>query len=84
MIHFVQKEEDDEYYWHDLIGCDVLNEQEQTFGKVTALMETGAHDVLQVAENGRTLFIPFVEPYVVDVQLDRRRIVVMWQLDWSE
>ena len=76
--------EDDEYYWHDLIGCDVINEQEQAFGKVTALMETGAHDVLQVAESGQNIFIPFVDPYVVDVQLDRRRIVVMWQLDWSE
>lgn len=76
--------DEDEFYWHDLIGCDVVNEQEQSLGKVTGLLETGAHDVLQVAHGTQPLLIPFVDPYVVDVQTTQRRIVVMWQLEWSE
>ncbi|MEC7105271.1 MAG: ribosome maturation factor RimM, partial [Pseudomonadota bacterium] len=76
--------EDNEFYWHDLIGCEVVNEQSQILGKVTGLLETGAHDVLQIAKGGESLLIPFVDPYVIDVQIPRRHIKVMWQSDWSE
>ena len=76
--------EANEFYWHDLIGCEVVNEQSQILGKVTGLLETGAHDVLQIAKGGESLLIPFVDPYVIDVQIPRRHIKVMWQSDWSE
>lgn len=76
--------EDNEFYWHDLIGCEVVNEHSQILGKVTGLLETGAHDVLQIAKGGESLLIPFVDPYVIDVQIPRRHIKVMWQSDWSE
>ena len=76
--------EDNEFYWHDLIGCEVANEQGHILGRVTGLLETGAHDVLQIAQSGEALLIPFVDPYVVDVQIPQRRIKVMWQSDWSE
>lgn len=38
--------EEDEYLWHDLIGCNVTNLQGVEVGIVRELMETGAHAVL--------------------------------------
>ena len=38
--------EEDEYLWHDLIGCGVTNLQGLELGVVKELMETGAHVVL--------------------------------------
>lgn len=38
--------EEDEYLWHDLIGCEVTNLQGLDVGVVKELMETGAHVVL--------------------------------------
>ncbi len=40
---------DDEYYWIDLIGLDVVNESGEMLGKVTGLMDNGAHQILEVA-----------------------------------
>ena len=37
-----------EYYWKDLIGLQVVNEQGYRFGKVLDVMATGANDVLVV------------------------------------
>ena len=37
-----------EYYWHNLIGMAVINEKGQFLGRVSTLVETGAHDVLDV------------------------------------
>lgn len=42
----IQVPEEDEYLWHDLIGCLVTNVQGLDIGVVKELMETGAHAVL--------------------------------------
>jgi len=45
------------------------------------LLETGAHDVLQV-KGERERLIPFVDAYVREVDLEAGRIVVDWGLDY--
>lgn len=74
--------EEGEYYWDDLIGLDVVNGEGAALGQVTGLLETGAHDVLQI-QGERERLIPFVDAYVRAVDLAARRIVVEWGLDWG-
>jgi 16S rRNA processing protein RimM len=78
--------EQDEYYWADLVGLDVVNEAGVALGRVGGLLSTGAHDVLQVREeaDGKEIerLIPFVAAYVLDVDLAARRIRVAWERDW--
>ena len=74
----------DEYYWQDLIGLAVFNRQGLRLGTVTGLLETGAHDVLRVADEGgaEERLIPFVAAYVDEVSLAERRIGVDWGADF--
>jgi len=79
----------DEYYWVDLIGTSVMNQQGERLGTVSGLIDTGPHSVLRVApdgpgEAGETAerLIPFVAAYIVDVDLAGRRITVDWGLDY--
>lgn len=72
----------DEYYWADLVGLDVVNLQGQGLGTVTGLIETGAHDVLQLADGESERLIPFVAAFVKQVELEHKRIVVDWGVDW--
>jgi 16S rRNA processing protein RimM len=82
---------DDEYYWVDLIGLDVVNRQGERLGTVAGLLDTGPHSVLRVApeapppglspEEAERL-IPFVAAYVDDVDMPARRITVDWGTDY--
>ncbi|WP_394176286.1 ribosome maturation factor RimM [Thalassotalea litorea] len=74
-----------EFYWRDLIGMDVVNEQGYNFGKVTDIMETGSNDVLVVKANRNDAFgqkerlIPYLEDQVIkSVSLDEKQIDVDW------
>jgi 16S rRNA processing protein RimM len=72
-----------EYYWNDLIGLAVANEQGDPLGSVTALLETGAHPVLVVkGEEGGERLLPFVAEVVKDVDVPGGRIRVAWGMDW--
>jgi 16S rRNA processing protein RimM len=71
----------DEFYWTDLIGMSVVNLQGVALGVVTGLLDTGAHDVLQV-RGEREYLIPFVEVFVTDVDQQAKVICVDWLPDY--
>lgn len=75
----------DEYYWSDLLGLQVINLQGQVLGRVSRMLEAGAHDVLVVATHAEPvgeLLIPFVGAIVRQVDLTARTIQVDWQADY--
>lgn len=72
----------DEYYWTDLIGLAVRNEQDQLLGTVDSLVETGAHQVLVVKDGDTKRLLPFVGQVVKKVDVGARLVRVDWGLDW--
>jgi 16S rRNA processing protein RimM len=72
----------DQYYWADLVGLDVVNGAGESLGTVTALFSNGAHDVMRVGAGTRERLVPFVPAVVRSVDLAGRRIEVDWGLDW--
>lgn len=72
----------DEYYWVDLIGLTVINQQNEPLGTVKQLLETGANDVLVVNDGVKEHLIPFVAQYIISVAMSQRQIVVDWGLDY--
>lgn len=74
--------EEDEYYWDDLIGLDVVNLAGEALGRVEGLLETGANDVLQVRDGETERLLPFVDAVVKEVDLEAGRLLVDWGLDY--
>jgi 16S rRNA processing protein RimM len=77
---------DDEFYWVDLIGLEVVNREGQALGQVKELLSTGPQTVLVIeyTEEGKVLerMIPFVSAYVDTVDVPGKRITVDWQADY--
>lgn len=71
-----------EYYWHELIGMQVVNNQGYVFGKVTEIMPTGANDVL-VVEGEKRYLIPYLPgQFIVDINADKQIITADWDVDF--
>lgn len=77
---------EDEYYWSDLIGLEVVTLSGELLGKVSGLQSNGVHDLMQVAGEpqaaGTERLVPFVAHVVREVSLAEGRIVVDWGVDW--
>lgn len=73
---------DDEYYWSDLIGLNVVNLQGESLGKVDNLLDMGANDVMCVRNDKGEILIPFLAHVVQQVSLDEKLIRVDWQADY--
>lgn len=76
---------EDEYYWEDLIGLEVITENGQILGQVDHLFETGANDVLVVKDaknEKREHLLPYVpEEYILEIDMEKRQMRVRWDLD---
>ncbi len=68
---------EDDFYWHELIGCQVETTSGEPIGVVRELWDSGRHDIL-VVDGGRRgqVLIPTAREIMVQVDRDRRRIVV--------
>ncbi len=78
---------ENEYYWVDLIGLDVVNREGEAMGQVKDLLSTGPQTVLVLGYLDATgkeaeRMIPFVSAYVDAVDVPGRRITVDWQADY--
>ena len=73
-----------EFYWAELIGLRVYNEEEQYIGVVDSLMETGANDVLVVSnpELPEPELIPYNTEYIIrEVNLEEGILIADWDLE---
>ncbi len=66
---------DGDYYHHQLIGMNVVDDPDTPLGEVVDILETGANDVLIVRRpDGSEILLPFVETFVAEVSLAEGKI----------
>jgi len=76
------KADDDEHYWSDLIGMNVINLEGELLGKVEQLQDMGANDILCVRNDKTEILIPYLAHVVQQVSLEEKIIRVDWQADY--
>jgi 16S rRNA processing protein RimM len=66
-----------EYYFHEILDMEVVDEAGNLLGTVTEILETGANDVYVVAgKSGRELLLPAIPEVVLNVDLDKKTMKV--------
>lgn len=66
-----------EYYHHQLIGLNVVDQQNKMIGMINQILVTGANDVLLVEDqNGKEILLPLIDEVVLEINLDLSEVRV--------
>jgi 16S rRNA processing protein RimM len=75
---YLEELEENEFYYHEIIGCTVITESGEELGKVKEIFATGANDVwvIQRLGGGKDILLPYIEDVVKDIDVDKKVIRV--------
>ena len=66
-----------QFYVHQLMGFEVVDEEENIIGRLSEIMQTGANDVYVVKRpDASEVLLPVIPSVVLDIDADRRQIHV--------
>jgi 16S rRNA processing protein RimM len=69
--------DDDEYYHADLIGLAAVNAADEPLGRVVAIHNFGAGDIIEIAPPaGATMLLPFTNAVVPTIDIAGGRVVI--------
>lgn len=68
---------EDAYYYHELIGMTIVDENKQILGELESIIETGANDVYVVRKpDGSELLLPAIADVVLTVDTEHSEMIV--------
>lgn len=67
---------DGQVYYADLVGLEVVDESGRRIGRVTRVLPTAAHEVLEVASGEGTLLVPYHDDVILGWDREAGRIDV--------
>jgi len=68
--------EENEFYYRDVIGCEVFLTDNTRVGIVEDIIVTGANDVFVVRGGGKEVLVPVIEDVVKELDPAAKRIVI--------
>jgi len=71
--------DDGEYFYHEIIGCEVFTDAGQQLGVISEVLSPGANDVWVVEQpkgKGKPILLPVIDPVILKVDTVNKRITV--------
>jgi len=70
--------EGDEIYLEDLVGCEAINADGHKIGEIISVDNFGASDLIEIKpiDGSKTYYLPLTEPYVQDIDIEQKIVVV--------
>lgn len=65
-----------DYYWQDIIGLDVYNEENEYIGRIVSVFPTGSNDVYVCEGEEREILLPAISGVIRKIDINRRVMTV--------
>ena len=67
--------EENEFYFHEIIGCQVFDENDRNLGEIIGILTPGANDVWVIkGEEGKEILIPYIEDVVKQIDITNKKV----------
>lgn len=67
---------ENEFYYRDVIGCEVFLLDGTRLGTIEEIIATGANDVFVVRGDGKEVLVPVIEDVVKEIDAASKRVVI--------
>lgn len=70
--------DDGEYFYHQIIGCEVVTDEGEELGTITDILSPGANDVWVVKPHskGKEILLPVIDPVILNVDVKQKKVLV--------
>jgi len=71
--------EEGEYYYYEIIGCEVVTEEGEQLGTITEILSPGANDVWVIDRPkgaGKQILLPVIDDVLLSVDVERKLVTV--------
>lgn len=69
--------EEDEFYFHEILDCEVFTEEGTKIGKIVDILKPGANDVWVVRpDKGEEVLIPYIHDVVLDINVEEKKVLI--------
>jgi 16S rRNA processing protein RimM len=66
-----------QYYYHEIIGCQVVSDEGETLGTISEILSPGANHVWVVErENGKPILLPVIDDVILEVDTAAKQVRV--------
>ena len=67
---------ENEFYYRDVVGCEVFLTDGTRIGAIEDIIATGANDVFVVRGDGKEVLVPVIEDVVKEIDVASKRVVI--------
>ncbi|MEG9327801.1 16S rRNA processing protein RimM [Salinimicrobium catena] len=75
-LNLLPKLEEDQFYYHEIIGFSVEDENYGSVGKITGINDTTAQALFEIEKDGRQILIPMNDEFLQKVDKKNKTIFV--------
>lgn len=69
--------EEDEYYYHEIVGCRVVTDEGEELGTISEILAPGANDVWVVnPPKGKPILLPYIDDVILKVDIPAKTVTV--------
>ncbi|HUU50931.1 MAG TPA: ribosome maturation factor RimM [Nitrospinota bacterium] len=66
----------DQFYWHDIEGLTVFDEDGHLYGKIEEIIPTGSNDIFVVRNKDKETLIPAIKDVIKDINLAKKKVII--------
>ncbi len=73
-LSFLPKLEDDQFYFHEIIGFEVIDSQHGNIGKVVSINDSTAQALFEIKKGDKEILIPMNDEFLQKIDKTNRKI----------
>lgn len=75
-LTMLPKLEGNKFYYHEVIGFDVIDQRLGNIGKIVAINDSAAQPLFEIDKDGIEILIPMIDQFIIEVNRNEKSITL--------